>query len=143
MSNYKNLVCRSFHGCGHCERCLERRAQAEAEKSDTHQIGGKSGSVILNDEPITGLPVKGYKSEQPAFKVALVNENKLLEELVLRQMDVHVQLGADLDQRSVALARTHLQNAFMWLNRAVFQPERIEDVTNAQELVDDLIIGVN
>lgn len=74
------------------------------------------------------LPVKGY-TVQSDEKVALVNENKLIEELVLRQIDRHISDidSSGIDQRMVALARTHVQEAFMWLNRSVFQPERLVD----------------
>ena len=70
-----------------------------------------------------GLPVKGYVG-QPQWKVDLVNENKVLEARVLRQIDTH-RTHADVDQRMVALANTKVQEAFMWLNRAAFQPTRI------------------
>lgn len=71
----------------------------------------------------TGLPVAGYQPQSDE-KVALVNENKQLEERVMRQIDSMV--GADgIDQRMVAIARTKTQEAFMWLNRAVFQPSRV------------------
>ncbi len=72
------------------------------------------------------LPVKGY-TPQADDKVALVNENKLIEELVNRQIDLHLRNrdSADIDQRMVALARTKMQEAFMWLNRSVFQPKRL------------------
>lgn len=74
-----------------------------------------------------GLPVAGYRA-QPQENVDLVNENKRLEEAVLRQIDKHVRNhgSKDIDQRMVALARTKTQEAFMWLNRAVFQPSRID-----------------
>lgn len=74
-----------------------------------------------------GLPVKGYQSQSDEA-VALVNENKELEERVLRQIDRHVRNrdSQEIDQRMVALARTKVQEAFMWLNRAVFQPKRIK-----------------
>ena len=73
-----------------------------------------------------GLPVPGYR-EQSGESVALVTANKLLEERVLRQIDAHVRDrdSRDIDQRMVALARTKVQEAFMWLNRSVFQPSRI------------------
>jgi hypothetical protein len=82
-----------------------------------------------------GLPVAGYRS-QSAENVALVNENKVLEERVLRQIDAHVRNrdSVDIDQRMVALARTKTQEAFMWLNRAVFQPERISLPEDSTEL---------
>lgn len=72
----------------------------------------------------SGLPVAGYKP-QTDDKVALVNENKILEERVLRQIDKMRNSGTAYDQRMVALANTGIQEAFMWLNRAVFQPTRI------------------
>lgn len=70
------------------------------------------------------LPVAGYTA-QSERNVALVNQNKMLEERVLRQIDLHAKTEG-LDQRMVALSRTKTQEAFMWLNRAVFQPKRIE-----------------
>lgn len=78
-----------------------------------------------------GLPVKGYQPQSDE-KVALVNENKVLEERVLRQLDKHVkQLGEKgpgaltVDGRWLAIARTQIEQGFMALNRAVFQPARI------------------
>lgn len=82
-----------------------------------------------------GLPVAGYVA-QSDDKVALVNENKVLEERCLRQLDAMNKhnmnmedkgLGksAQYDPRMMALARTGIQEAFMWMNRAVFQPTRI------------------
>jgi len=70
-----------------------------------------------------GLPVAGYLP-QSNDKVATVNINKELEERVLRQID-KMCLDQSNDQRMVALARTNIQQSFMWLNRAVFQPSRI------------------
>ena len=68
----------------------------------------------------------GYRP-QSEQNVSLVNENKVLEERVLRQIDKHVRNhdSREIDQRMVALARTKVQEAFMWLNRSVFQPSRI------------------
>jgi hypothetical protein len=70
-----------------------------------------------------GLPVKGYRPQSGA-NVALVDENKILEERVLRQIEA---IGATdgFDPRMAALAKTKVQEAFMWLNRAIFQPSRI------------------
>lgn len=73
-----------------------------------------------------GLPVQGYKPTQPDWAIALVNENKVLEERILRQIDACRDRGSDLDQRHVAIARTEIEKAFMSLNRAVFQPQRIK-----------------
>ncbi len=72
-----------------------------------------------------GLPVEGYKPQSDA-KVATVNVNKVLEERCLRQIDaMAADTAAGHDGRMIALARTGIQDAFMWLNRAVFQPGRV------------------
>jgi len=71
----------------------------------------------------SGLPVSGYKP-QSDDKVALVNVNKALEERVLRQLD-SMKGNIAYDQRMVSIAYTGIQEAFMWANRAVFQPGRV------------------
>lgn len=70
-----------------------------------------------------GLPVAGY-TPQSDERVQLVNQAKELEERALRHLDV-LKARDDVDQRMVALAVTGIQQAFMWANRAVFQPGRI------------------
>lgn len=70
------------------------------------------------------LPVKGY-SAQTDDKVAFVNDNKDLEERVLRRLD-QMRATPEFDQRMVSEAITCIQAAFMWANRAVFQPERVK-----------------
>lgn len=86
-----------------------------------------------------GLPVHGYQP-QSDDKVALVNRFKEMEERLLRELDalkpvdVHgnglsphaVERLSPYDQRWTAIARTHFQEGFMALNRAVFQPARIK-----------------
>lgn len=103
-------------------------ALQEAERSDTYAGGyvPVSSSSVFTGYPstVTGLPVAGYRPQRPE-DVALVNENKVLEEKVLRQIDRHQAKGQEFDQRFVALARTHLEIAFMLLNRSVFQPQRL------------------
>lgn len=71
----------------------------------------------------TGLPVAGYKP-QSDDKVALVNQNKVLEERVLRVLD-DLKQRTGVDQRWLATGRTQLEKAFMSINRAVFQPGRV------------------
>lgn len=75
------------------------------------------------------LPVQGYKPQSQAT-IDLVNENKALEEMVLRQLD---KLGkmvaanpAEINGRWLSIGRTHLEQAFMAINRALFQPQRIK-----------------
>jgi hypothetical protein len=80
------------------------------------------------------LPVAGYTA-QPEAKVALVNEFKADEERLLRKLDAISAQTFHLpntdgtvsapDHRWIAIARTHFQEGFMALNRAVFQPQRI------------------
>lgn len=75
------------------------------------------------------LPVQGYKP-QSQVTVDLVNENKQLEERVLRRFDELATLTAvngedvSIDKRWLAIARTDLEKAFMAANRAIFQPAR-------------------
>lgn len=69
-----------------------------------------------------GLPVAGYKPQNEEA-VKLVNENKYAEEAVLQILD---ELAArdDVDKRWLAVGRTQIEQGFMAVNRAVFQPER-------------------
>ncbi len=95
-------------------------------------------------EDLKPLPVKGY-TDQSADKVALVNRFKEMEERLLRELDaaewlkVGPKIGAGewrttddpreaplCDKRWLAIARTHIQEGFMALNRAVFQPQRVK-----------------
>ena len=71
-----------------------------------------------------GLPVKGY-TNQPTEKVDMVNQNKLAEEAILRDIDLYATFP-DIDPRWLAIARTHIEQGFMALNRAIFKPERIK-----------------
>jgi hypothetical protein len=69
------------------------------------------------------MPVHGY-TPQPDENVALVNENKVLEERVLRQLD-RLWTHPEVDRRWLAIARTHIEQGFMAANRAVFKPNRV------------------
>ena len=69
------------------------------------------------------LPVAGY-TNQSQQRVELVNANKQIEERVLRLLDNLPSAGGD--PRWTALARTHIEIGFMAMNRAVFQPTRVE-----------------
>lgn len=70
------------------------------------------------------LPVAGYVAHTPDT-IALVNHNKVVEEQILRNIDKLAMTNV-VDARCLALARTQLEQAFMWLNRAIFKPERIK-----------------
>lgn len=68
------------------------------------------------------LPVSGY-TPQSDEKVNLVNALKRMEEITLRSLD---ELANDpsIDKRWLAIGRTSLEQAYMAINRSVFQPQR-------------------
>lgn len=69
-----------------------------------------------------GLPVHGYR---PQSKTAIntVNINKELEERVLQVLDdLTIE---EVDQRWLAIGRTHIEQGFMAINRAIFKPSRV------------------
>lgn len=80
------------------------------------------------------LPVSGYKP-QTESKVALVNEFKADEERILRKLDAMAAANNDAlhngepppyEGRWFAIGRTALEQAFMAINRSIFQPGRVE-----------------
>jgi hypothetical protein len=73
------------------------------------------------NEPLPDSPTAGglYR------KVLMVNMNKHLEELVLLRLDV-LEATEGVDQRWLAIGKTHLEQAFMAINRAVFKRRRID-----------------
>lgn len=81
-----------------------------------------------------GLPVVGYK-EQTQQKVDLVNENKVLEERVLRQIDRLAAMEI-IDPHWAAIAKTDIEKGFMSLNRAVFQPGRVSLPEDGEPVAD-------
>ena len=76
----------------------------------------------MTDHP--GLPVAGYKP-QAQDNVDIVNSNKCLEEEVLRQLDALAKMDA-VDKRWLAIGRTHIEHAFMAINRSIFKPGRVQ-----------------
>jgi hypothetical protein len=76
-----------------------------------------------------GLPVEGYRPQSEA-NVQTVNEHKQMEERLLRRCEVVGLL--DTDKRWLAIARTHFEEGFMALNRAVFRPGRLVLPEDAQ-----------
>lgn len=73
------------------------------------------------DSPVT--PVAGYRP-QSAGALELVNQNKRMEENVLRVLDALRVTG--VDGRWLAVGRTHIEQGFMAINRAIFQPDRVK-----------------
>jgi carbonic anhydrase len=86
----------------------------------------------MTEKMHTGLPVKGF-TPVPDSAVQLANINKEMEESVLRQLD---KLKADpsVDQRWLAVGRTHIEQGFMAANRALFKPGRVQLPGDAQLL---------
>lgn len=72
----------------------------------------------------SGLPVAGYQP-QSDLNIALVNNNKAVEEQVLRVLD-SLATHEGIDIRWLAIARTHIEQGFMAANRAVFKPSRVQ-----------------
>jgi hypothetical protein len=72
----------------------------------------------------SGLPI-GY-SPQSVGNIEMVNRNKELEEHILRVLDEFRNYGVDIDQRWLAIGRTHIEEGFMAVNRAIFRPARIK-----------------
>lgn len=73
------------------------------------------------------LPVDGYRP-QSSESVNLVNTNKQLEENILRLLDAYQDIAAQdesIDARWLAIGRTHIEQGFMAVNRAIFQPGRV------------------
>ena len=91
-------------------------------------------SGLIYDPKDGALPVAGYQP-QTAEKVSLVNEFKADEERLLRKLDAMQaatrkgpnDIGPNpYDGRWLAIGRTQLEQAFMAINRSVFQPTRVE-----------------
>jgi hypothetical protein len=72
----------------------------------------------------SGLPVSGYRAQQQDA-VDRVNANKLAEENILRLLDGYKQMS-EVDQRWLAIGRTHIEQGFMAINRSIFRPERVK-----------------
>ena len=64
--------------------------------------------------------ISGYR-DLTAEEIALMNRVKEHEREVLAGIDLVAKLP-EANQRSIALARTNAQQAFMWLVRAIARP---------------------
>lgn len=69
------------------------------------------------------IPVAGYKP-QSQQTVDLVNFNKEQEEVALRRLDELAHMPG-IDMRWLSIGRTHLEQAFMAINRSIFKPNRV------------------
>lgn len=70
-------------------------------------------------------PIKGY-SPVDQIKADLVNRNKNLEEKTLRILD-ELEAREEVDKRWLEIGRTHIEQAFMAINRSILKPERLRD----------------
>lgn len=70
------------------------------------------------------LPVEGYVG-QIDDKITIINYNKEDEERTLRLLDT-LAVRDDVDKRWLAIGRTHLETAWMAINRSIFKPERVK-----------------
>lgn len=89
--------------------------------------------MATHDPKDGALPVSGYKP-QTTEKVDIVNGFKADEERILRKLDSLANVARaeanrgdvpTVDQRWLAIGRTQLEQAFMAINRSVFQPGRV------------------
>lgn len=74
-------------------------------------------------------PVKGYQ-QQPRANIDQVNINKEMEEMVLQRLD-ELALNANVNPRWLAIGRTAIEQGFMAANRAIMNPKRLNELTNA------------
>lgn len=90
------------------------------------EVATRAIEHLLDQPPVDPQPegqkrVHGY-TRQPEWKVDLVNDVKKFENLlgdILNESAEH----PEVDQRALTIARHQLQDGFMWLVRAYFQPE--------------------
>jgi hypothetical protein len=73
------------------------------------------------------LSIIGYV-DQPKDKVEEVNKNKILEEIVLKRLDKLYKMPY-IDPHWLIIAKTHIIEGFMALNRSVMQPSRLDENT--------------
>ena len=91
----------------------------------------KQGQAETATASVAGLPVAGYRP-QSEHRLALVNANKAAEERILRILDA-LAAEPDIDRRWFSIGRTAIEQGFMAVNRAVFQPGRVTLPDDAPE----------
>lgn len=69
------------------------------------------------------IPVPGYKP-QGTKTIDQVTANKYAEECILRVLD-ELAKDTDVDKRWLAIGRTHIEQAWMAINRSIFKPNRV------------------
>ena len=112
----------------------EKQGTGHEPHAAGHELQGRASKP--EDAPNPGLPVHGYKA-QPQTAVDTVNGFKADEERLLRKLDALQETRYPGGERVADInwlyeGRLQLQQAFMLINRAVFQPGRValpEDTT--------------
>lgn len=93
-----------------------------AKRTKKAKVEEKREPLILEHVPgKTGIA--DYRVLSDAEKAAM-NELKVAEEELLRAIDA-MQGSDDVDKRWLNIGRTHLEQAFMALNRSIAKPQRI------------------
>lgn len=75
-------------------------------------------------EQVTTPKILGYTSVSEDTATS-VNENKQLEEIIVRRIEAF-QKDPNTDKRQLALSATHIEDAFMHMNRALYKPTRVK-----------------
>ena len=70
------------------------------------------------------IKIKGYTPLTDEQK-NLVNNNKVMEEAVLRLIET-IQKESAADPHWIFIATNHFQEGFMALNRSIMKPERVK-----------------
>ena len=108
-----------------CNDCGDR-FDTVAELTE-HWDAHRGPEVITGDgedaPELRPLPVEGYIT-QSSESVEMVNQNKRTEEAILRLID-RLEDNSLGDGRWLAVARTHIEQGYMALNRAIFRPARV------------------
>lgn len=86
-------------------------------RDDPELVIPLTGQQMLNP-----LPVTGY-TPQPPLKVEAVNRSKELENRLGDFIASLRNSSVEVDEDMIGEAVRHLRTGFMYLNRAVFQPE--------------------
>jgi hypothetical protein len=70
------------------------------------------------------MPAAKDTTRDGVYKAGMVSVSRRMEETVLRHLDKLAD-DSEIDKRWLAIARTHIEQGFMALNRSVMRPERI------------------
>lgn len=91
------------------------------------RVDEKSGDKIGKPKDFTnpdGVKIPGYR-EQSQATLGVVKFHKEWEERVLRHFD-WLNTHEGIDRRWLSIAKTHIEQGFMAVNRALLQPGRID-----------------